>query len=76
MKLLRAFVTLAIKGSYSNAAKELFLTQPALSKQIQTLEHLTGGELFARTPWREFDSIWSTDFFQKPMNFYNPILNF
>lgn len=46
MKLLRAFVTLAIKGSYSNAAKELFLTQPALSKQIQTLEHLTGGELF------------------------------
>lgn len=64
MKLLRAFVTLAIKGSYSNAAKELFLTQPALSKQIQTLEHLTGGELFARTPWREFDSIWSTDFFK------------
>ncbi|RVS44476.1 LysR family transcriptional regulator, partial [Citrobacter freundii] len=48
MKLLRAFVTLAIKGSYSNAAKELFLTQPALSKQIQTLEHLTGGELFLR----------------------------
>ena len=42
MKLLRAFVTLAIKGSYSNAAKELFLTQPA----------------------REFDSIWSTDFFK------------
>ena len=37
MKLLRAFVTLAIKGSYSNAAKELFLTQPALSKQIQML---------------------------------------
>ncbi|QLO84985.1 MULTISPECIES: LysR family transcriptional regulator [unclassified Citrobacter] len=48
IKLLRAFVTLAMKGSYSNAAKELFLTQPALSKQIQTLEHLTGGVLFLR----------------------------
>ncbi|APR33843.1 LysR family transcriptional regulator [Citrobacter freundii] len=48
IKLLRAFVTLAMKGSYSNAAKALFLTQPALSKQIQTLEHLTGGDLFLR----------------------------
>ncbi|HGY3715131.1 LysR family transcriptional regulator [Citrobacter sp. Res13-Sevr-PEB04-36] len=48
VKLLRAFVTLAKKGSYSSAAKALFLTQPALSKQIQMLEQLTGGELFLR----------------------------
>lgn len=48
IKLLRAFVTLAEKRSYSHAAKTLFLTQPALSKQIQTLEKLTGGHLFLR----------------------------
>lgn len=62
IKLLRAFVTLAMKGSYSNAAKALFLTQPALSKQIQTLEHLTGGDLFARTAWRKFNCIWAAAF--------------
>ncbi|MEL0553699.1 MULTISPECIES: LysR family transcriptional regulator [Enterobacteriaceae] len=48
VKLLRAFVTLAEKGSYVSAAKTLFLTQPALSRQIQTLERLTGGQLFLR----------------------------
>lgn len=48
IKLLRAFVTLANKGRYSDAAKALFITQPALSKQIQMLETLTGGPLFLR----------------------------
>ena len=48
IKLLRAFVTLAEKGNYSNAAKSLFLTQPALSKQIKSLEKLTNGQLFSR----------------------------
>ncbi|QCR35606.1 LysR family transcriptional regulator [Nissabacter sp. SGAir0207] len=48
IKLLRAFVTLAQEGSYKNAAEVLFLTQPALSKQIQTLEKLTGRHLFLR----------------------------
>ncbi len=48
IKLLRAFITLAENKSYSHAAKTLFLTQPALSKQIQTLEKLTGGNLFLR----------------------------
>ncbi|MCL2897860.1 LysR family transcriptional regulator [Brenneria tiliae] len=48
MKLLRAFVTLAEQGSYHAAAETLYLTQPALTKQIQTLEHLTGVSLFHR----------------------------
>lgn len=48
IKLLRAFVTLVEEGNYNNAAKSLFLTQPALSKQIQALEKLTGGPLFLR----------------------------
>lgn len=48
IKLLRAFVTLAEKGNYNKAAEALFLTQPALSKQIQMLEQKTGGQLFLR----------------------------
>jgi len=48
IKLLRAFVTLTDKGSYQKAAESLFLTQPALSKQINKLEELTGGILFLR----------------------------
>lgn len=48
IKLLRAFVTLTDKGSYQKAAECLFLTQPALSKQINKLEQSTGGLLFQR----------------------------
>lgn len=48
IKLLRAFVTLAQQGRYHAAAQILCLTQPALTKQIQTLEHLTGLRLFLR----------------------------
>jgi len=46
LKLLRAFVKLVEKGNYSVAAKSLFVTQPTLTKQIQALETLTGGQLF------------------------------
>lgn len=48
VKLLRAFVILAEKGSYHKAAEALYLTQPALSKQIQTLESIIGEMLFQR----------------------------
>ena len=48
IRLLRAFVTLAEKGNYNKAAEALFLTQPALSKQIKMLEQKTGGQLFLR----------------------------
>jgi len=48
IKLLRSFVTLAQQGSYHSAAQILCLTQPALTKQIQTLEHLAGITLFQR----------------------------
>ncbi|NDL66097.1 LysR family transcriptional regulator [Acerihabitans arboris] len=48
IKLLRAFVTLAQQGRYHSAAEILCLTQPALTKQIQTLEHLAGITLFQR----------------------------
>ncbi|MGQ4607501.1 LysR family transcriptional regulator [Raoultella ornithinolytica] len=48
IRLIRAFVTLAQLRRYHAAAERLCLTQPALTKQIQTLEHLTGMTLFQR----------------------------
>ncbi|AXW87517.1 LysR family transcriptional regulator [Lonsdalea britannica] len=48
LKLLRAFATLAELGSYHEAAEALCMTQPALTKQIQSLENLTGMTLFNR----------------------------
>lgn len=48
MKLLRAFVTLARLGSYHDAAEALYMTQPALTKKIQSLERMTGITLFQR----------------------------
>lgn len=48
IKLLRAFVTLAQSGGYHAAAEVLCVTQPALTKQIQLLENLSGVTLFQR----------------------------
>ncbi|MEE4409249.1 MULTISPECIES: LysR family transcriptional regulator [unclassified Serratia (in: enterobacteria)] len=48
IKQLRAFVVLAEQGNYRLAAERLCITQPALSKQIQTLEMLLGARLFNR----------------------------
>ncbi|SMC19099.1 DNA-binding transcriptional regulator, LysR family [Andreprevotia lacus DSM 23236] len=48
IKLWRAFVAVAEHGHYGQAAEALFITQPALSKQIQALELELGGQLFER----------------------------
>lgn len=45
---LRHFVVLAECGSYVQACKALFLTQPALTRSIQGLEGELGGALFNR----------------------------
>lgn len=42
-------VALADEGSYTAAARRLNLSQPALSRSIQTLEELLGAPLFDRT---------------------------
>ncbi|KVE36479.1 LysR family transcriptional regulator [Burkholderia sp. TSV86] len=48
---LRALVAVSATGSINGAAKELHVTQPAISKAIQELESEFGVRLFERTPW-------------------------
>jgi LysR family glycine cleavage system transcriptional activator len=45
---LRAFEAVARRLSFSAAAEELFLTQPAISRQIKALEDELGAPLFVR----------------------------
>ena len=49
IKRLRTFVAVAEHGTVSKAAEVLHITQPALSRQIASLEHDFGFELFARS---------------------------
>ena len=48
LKQLEAFVQVAEGGSFSKAAKELFLTQPTISAHIASLEKELGVRLFVR----------------------------
>ncbi len=45
---IQAFVTVAATGSFSRAAEQLYLTQPAVSKRITALEEQLGARLFDR----------------------------
>jgi DNA-binding transcriptional LysR family regulator len=47
---LRAFSAVARQGSFSRAAEELYVSQPAVSKQIAQLEAELGHTLVTRTP--------------------------
>lgn len=49
IKQLRIFLNVAETGSFSEAAKRLNVTQPALSRQIRLLEEDSGSPLFIRT---------------------------
>lgn len=46
---LEAFITIAKAGSFQKASNQLFLSSPALIKQINALEEETGLKLFRRT---------------------------
>lgn len=46
---LRAFIAIARWNSFSEAASQLRLTQPAVSKRIAALEHKLGAPLFDRS---------------------------
>ena len=49
LEKLHAFLVLTNTGSFTRAADELFISQPALSKQIQSLENELKVPLFNRT---------------------------
>ena len=46
---LEGFVEIARRGSVSRAAEALFVTQPALSARLKSLESQVGAQLFVRT---------------------------
>ncbi|MBU4372062.1 MAG: LysR family transcriptional regulator [Proteobacteria bacterium] len=46
---LKAFQKVAATGSFTKSARELFLTQSAVSQQIRALEDEIGGKLFDRS---------------------------
>lgn len=48
LQQIQVFLTVAEHGSFSNAAKNLFITQPAISKLIKKLEDELNTELFIR----------------------------
>jgi acetyl esterase/lipase len=49
---LRAFVAVAEELNFSRAAERLYLSQPALSRQIRALERVVGCELLRRSTHR------------------------
>jgi DNA-binding transcriptional LysR family regulator len=48
IELLRSFVAISQHGSFTKAAAELDLTQPAISAQIKRLQRHVGGDLFVK----------------------------
>lgn len=48
LRLLQAFVAVAGRQAFGAAARDLSLSQPALTKQIQALERSLGGAVFTR----------------------------
>lgn len=47
-ELFRSFVAIGEQGSFTRAAEELGLTQPAISAQMKRLQGLLGGDLFIK----------------------------
>jgi DNA-binding transcriptional LysR family regulator len=50
LRHLRSFVVVAEEAHVGRAATRLFITQPALSRQMQQLEREIGAQLLVRTP--------------------------
>lgn len=50
LRVIEYFLAVADHGTVSAAAEALFVTQPAVSRQITSLERELGSRLFSRTP--------------------------
>ena len=48
-ELYKVFYEVANEGNITKAANKLMISQPAVTKQIKTLEDQLGGQLFIRT---------------------------
>ena len=56
LDLYSIFCTVARCGSLSHAARELYVSQPAISQSMHRLEYMLGCTLFTRTqPWHNPD---------------------
>ena len=62
--LMRTFVRVVERGSFSSVARELGLAQPAVSKQVAALEADLGAELIRRTPRRMASTEAGQDFYE------------
>lgn len=63
-KQLEAFVQISKLQSFSKASESLFLTQPALSSQINALEKEMGTQLFIRSTKKVFPTKAGVDFYE------------
>ena len=61
LRQLRTFVTVARRQSFSRAAEELHLTQPAVSEHIKQLEMHVGAPLFEKLGKRIFLTLAGTE---------------
>src|SRR6185503_7249284 len=52
LRHVRSFVAVAEELNFSRAAERLYLSQPALSRQISALERLVGAQLLRRSTHR------------------------
>jgi epsilon-lactone hydrolase len=52
LRHLRSFVAVAVELNFGRAAEQLYLSQPALSRQIRALEQLVGCQLLRRSTHR------------------------
>jgi DNA-binding transcriptional LysR family regulator len=64
-RLIETFRTVVISGSASNAAKTLFTSQPAVSRDLARLEQVLGFSLFERGKGRLLPSAQGTAFYEE-----------